>query len=244
MKKSVASHYNRKRVGYSAVTVCSQTERKIFCKYFSYGVESVFVTGFPRYDSLLEKSKTATVDCNQVLFFPTWRPGLEKMTTEAVANHEFFVQWKLAMKSAGEIGLRRVLILHPMLYRHSSLFEDFVDEIHKATSFQDVLVQSSCLITDYSSVSFDALFLKKPVFLFQFDQESYGIRKDAFINVDTQLPGHPSLSVDALLESIRKAKIDQWSFDLDSQRNLYFDHGDDQNSARVLNLIRAISMTN
>ena len=244
MKKSVATHYNRKRVGYSAVLVCSQMERRIFRDYFFYGPGSVFVTGFPRYDSLFHKGQDATVDPNQVLFFPTWRPGLEKMRTEDVADHPFFVQWKLAMKGVADMGLRRILILHPMLYRHQSLFEGHVDEIRKPTSFQDSLVRSTCLVTDYSSVSFDALFLKKPVFLLQFDQEEYGLRKDAFIDVDTQLPGHASLTVDAFLEAVRTAKAGDWAFHLQMQRDLYFDSGDDQNSARVLNLIRTLGMTN
>lgn len=244
MKKSVATHYNRKRVGYSAVSVCSQAERRIFCDHFSYGAGAVFVTGFPRYDSLFHKAKDATADPNQVLFFPTWRPGLEKMTTEDVADHDFFVQWKSAMKGVADMGLRRVLILHPMLYRHQSLFEGHVDEIRKATSFQDSLVQSSCLVTDYSSVSFDALFLKKPVFLLQFDQDDYGLREDAFIDVDTQLPGHAQLTVDLFLQDIKSAKAGNWAFDLKMQRDLYFDSEDDQNSARVLDLIRALAMTN
>jgi hypothetical protein len=242
MKRSVATHYNRNRVGYSAVLVCSQMEHRIFCDHFSYEPGEVCVTGFPRHDNLLRKAKDAKVDQNQVLFFPTWRPGLEKMTTEAVADHAFFVQWKLAMKGVADMGLRRVLILHPMLYRHQSLFEGHVDEIRKPTSFQDSLVRSACLVTDYSSVSFDALFLKKPVFLLQFDQEEFGLREEAFIDVDTQLPGHASLTVGLLLQAMKAAKAGDWAFDLNMQRDLYFDYGDDQNSARVLNLIRTLGM--
>jgi hypothetical protein len=244
MKKSVARHYHCKRVGYSAVLVCSQMERLIFHNHFSYELESIFVTGFPRYDSLFHKGKDAVVDRNQVLFFPTWRPGLEKMRTEDVVDHPFFVQWKLAMKGVADIGLRCILILHPMLYRHQSIFEGHVDEIRKPTSFQDSLVRSTCLVTDYSSVSFDALFLKKPVFLLQFDQEEYGLRQDAFIDVDTQLPGHASLTVDAFLQAMKAAKADDWDFHLQMQRDLYFDAWDDQNSARVLDLIRTLGMTN
>lgn len=241
MKKSVARHYNHKRVGYSAVLVCSQAEHRIIRDHFSYEAEAVVVTGFPRYDNLYHKARGAKADRNQVLFFPTWRPGLEKMTTEDVAGHAFFAQWKLAMDGAGDMGLRRVLILHPMLFRHQSLFESHVDEIHKPTSFQDSLVQSACLVTDYSSVSFDALFLEKPVFLLQFDQEEYGLREDAFIDVDTQLPGHASLTVDGFLQKLKAARAGNWAFDLKMQRNLYFDSGDDRNSARVLDLIRALA---
>ena len=243
MKKSVARHYSRRRVGYSAVAVCSQAERRIFRDHFGYGTGQVFATGFPRFDSLYHKGKAGKADPGQVLFFPTWRPGLEKMTTEEVADHPFFAEWKAAMKGVADMGLRTVLILHPMLFRHQSLFEGHVDEIRKPTSFQDSLVQSACLMTDYSSVSFDALFLKKPVFLFHFDQEEYGLREDAFIDVDTQLPGHVSLTVGPFLEKVQAAKGNNWAFDLEMQRDLYFDVCDDQNAARSLNLIRTLAIT-
>ena len=244
MKKSVAIHYNRKRVGYSAVVVCSQMERRIVREHFGYKDREVIVTGFPRYDNLIHKAADAKVKENQVLLFPTWRQGLEKMTTEEVANDNFFVQWKLAMDGLGDMGLRRVLILHPMLYRHQSLFEDHVEEIRIPTRFQESLVQSACLVTDYSSVSFDALFLKKAVFLLQFDQAEFGLREDAFIDVDTQLPGHSSLTVDAFLRAVKAAKESGWGFDLKMQRDLYFDDKDDQNSARLLKIIRELAMTN
>jgi len=243
MKKSVARHYSRKRVNYSAVAVCSQAERLIFRKFFGYGVAQVYATGFPRYDSLFAKGQGATSDPEQVLFFPTWRPGLEKMTTEQVAGHAFFAQWREAMQGVAEMGLRRVLILHPMLFRHQSLFEGHVDEIRKPTDFQDSLVGSACLVTDYSSVSFDALFLEKPVFLFQFDQDEYGLREDAFIDIDTQLPGDASLSVAPFLSKVRAARDKDWRFELQAQRDLYFDACDDQNSARTLSLIRALAIT-
>ncbi|WP_165351993.1 CDP-glycerol glycerophosphotransferase family protein [Salipiger sp. IMCC34102] len=244
MKKSVARHYSKNRVDYSAISVCSQLEREIFRNHFSYDSSSVFVTGFPRYDTLFRKAKSAEADPDQVLFFPTWRAGLEKMTTEEVFDNEFFVRWQQAMKGVSDMGLRSVLILHPMLHRHRALFEDHVDEIRSTTTFQDTLLQSSCLITDYSSVSFDALFVKKPVFLFQFDQESYGLREEAFIDVESQLPGHVSLSLDPLLQDVSASRAGNWRFKLQRQRDTYFDAEDDQNSARTLDLIKALAMTN
>lgn len=245
MKKSVARHYKRTRVGYSAVCVCSQSERLIFRQHFGYRLEQVFATGFPRFDSLFDKNQGASSDAGQVLFFPTWRAGIEKETSETVATMPFFLAWSSAMKAAGEtLGLRRVLILHPMLHRHADLFLPFVEEIREPSTFQDSLVESACLVTDYSSVSFDALFLHKPVFLYQFDQEDYGLREDAFIDIDTQLPGNVSLEADMLLDKIKTSHAAGWPFDLQPQRDLYFDNCDNQNSARTLALIRTLAMTN
>lgn len=245
MKKSVARHYRRSRVDYSAVCVCSQSERLIFRQYFGYGLGAVFATGFPRYDSLYEKSQVAVAVPAQILFFPTWRNGIEKLTSEEVTQGEFFREWSAAMAAVGDtLGLRRVLVLHPMLTRHTELFRPFVDEIYPATQFQDVLVKSVGLVTDYSSVSFDAIFLNKPAFLFQFDQDDYGLRKDAFIDIDTQLPGQLSLDIESFTAQIKESHDADWPFTLEEQRNLYFDRCDNHNSERVLALIYTLSMTN
>lgn len=245
MKKSVARHYKRTRVDYSAICVCSQSERLIFQQHFGYREEQVFATGFPRLDSLYDKNQGATTNTEQVLFFPTWRAGIEKETSETVATMPFFLAWSSAMKAAGEtLGLRRVLILHPMLHRHADLFLPFVEEIREPSTFQDSLVESACLVTDYSSVSFDALFLHKPVFLYQFDQEDYGLREDAFIDIDTQLPGDVSLEADMMLDKIKASHAAGWPFNQQPQRDLYFDNCDNQNCARTLALIRTLAMTN
>lgn len=243
MKKSVAVHYRRSRVNYTAVAVCSRFERKVFCDHFGYDFSQVQVTGFPRFDNLYAKSLHKKPNKKQILFFPTWRLGLEKKSTEEVRDEPFFLNWKNLMKEAKDKGFKTVLVLHPMLFRHTTIFENIVDEIRQPTEFQDSLLESVCLVTDYSSVSFDALFLSKPVYLFQFDQEDFGIRQDSFIDIDTQLPGDVSMTSKEVIEKLVHGLETDWQFNLEAQRDLYFDHCDDRNSERVLSLIKALALT-
>jgi CDP-glycerol glycerophosphotransferase (TagB/SpsB family) len=99
-------------------------------------------------------------------------------------------------------------------------------------------------VTDYSSVSFDALFLQKPVFLFQFDQDEMGLKEEAFIDIETQLPGHISFTPEELALSVSEVRAAKWSFVHQPQRELYFDHCDDLNSARISELIRTFAQAN
>jgi len=243
MKKSVVVHYRRSRVNYNSVAVCSRFEQKIFCDHFGYDCSQIQVTGFPRFDNLYAKSLHKYSNKKQVLFFPTWRPGLEKKTTEEVIEDSFFLNWNTLMKEAKNRGFKTILILHPMLFRHAGIFEKIVDEVREPTDFQDSLLESACLVTDYSSVSFDALYLGKPVYLFQFDQEAFGLRQDSFIDVDTQLPGEVSMTSNEVVRKLVHGLETGWRFNLKAQRDLYFDHCDDKNSERVLSLIKTLAFT-
>ena len=244
MKKSIISHYRRKRVGYDAFCVSSQAEKGIITRHFGYDNDQVFATGLARYDSLFHKSKNNETPSDGVLIFPTWRQGLEKQTSEEVAKSLFVMQWQDAMTMISETGVRTTLVLHPMLQRHAKVFAPYVDEIRETRDFQDALVNASALVTDYSSVSFDALFLQKPVFLFQFDQDEMGLKEEAFIDIETQLPGHVSFTPEELALSVSEVRAAKWSFVHQPQRELYFDHCDDLNSARISELIRTFAQAN
>ena len=244
MKRSVSRHYNQRKVGYDAVSVCSQLERNFFRKDFKYSAMQVYATGFPRYDRLYELAECAEASPGSILFFPTWRAGIEKLSPDEVREGDFFRYWSEAMEQVrASTGLECVLALHPMLERHRALFEPHVDRIAPTSELQPELVRMKCLLTDYSSVSFDALFLSKPVILFQFDQEEYGIREDAFIDIDTQLPGIAVLDAASLQQELDRLLQSDWAFKYQDRRDLFFDNCDNWNCLRTTNLIRSLALT-
>jgi len=240
MKKSIARHYHYDRVGYDAFCVSSQNEKDIITQYFGYPEQNVRTTGLPRFDQLLHKATAATPNPDQILVFPTWRPGLEKETSDHIADLAFIRQWQEALAKLQTTQLRICLILHPMLARHATLFAPYVDDMQDIRFFQETLTTSAALVTDYSSVSFDALLLKKPVFLFQFDQHESGLAQDAFIDIATQLPGQVSLRSDTLLAQVADARAGQWPFTHHAQRDLYFDACDTQNAARLSEVVKQL----
>lgn len=242
MKRSILKNYHKTRVDYSALCVCSMFEKEIFIENFGYQDEEVVVTGFPRIDTLCIDSSDAISSEQWALVFPTWRNGIEKLSSAEASDTNFVRLWISALDRLREIkGLRVRLILHPMLNRHAELFFPHVDEIGKTSQFQDFLRQSNCLITDYSSVSFDALYLDRPVFLYQFDQDEYGIRKDAFIDVDSQQPGDVFTDEVGLVDAVTNAIAEGWPFTQQAQRDMFFDHRDDNNCERVFSLIEVLA---
>ena len=237
MKTNIVSHYHYNRAHFDGFVVSSEKEKEIIVKYFGYPSSHLFVTGLARFDRLFQKSQIETTPCEQVLIFPTWRVGLEKKTPIQISQTPFILQWQQAMIGVRKTGIRTVLILHPLLHRHAEHFTHCVDEIRSPNTFQDTLLESVALITDYSSVSFDALYAKKPVFLFQFDQAGVSKIKQVFVNVKTQLPGMLSRDLNTLISQIESARLDNWAFKHHAQSNLYFENCDAKNCARIENVI-------
>jgi CDP-glycerol glycerophosphotransferase (TagB/SpsB family) len=241
MKKSVARNYRKKRAGYDAVLVCSPMEKGIFVDHFGYDPAQVKVTGFPRHDSLVRQKDRQGNPAGDVLFFPTWRRGTDKIDRAGFETSEFFKHWKEAMHAVTKAGFQTTLVLHPMLARQEASFSPYVDRVAPLSEFQENLAASSCLVTDYSSVSFDALLMDKNVLLFQFDQEEFGLRRDAFIDVDTQLPGEFIPDIGALVDRLKEFRDSNWTFEQPEKRDLYFQYKDDQTSNRVADVVKDLS---
>ena len=235
------THYRKERSGYDAVLVCSPLEKGIFLKNFGYTAEEIKLTGFPRHDALVRQMGGRKAAAGEVLFFPTWRRGFDKIPSAGFEASEFFEKWRDVMEAVAAAGFRSTLVLHPMLVRHEDSLSPFVDRVAPLSEFQENLVACSCLVTDYSSVSFDALLMDKNVLLFQFDQDEFGIRKDAFIDVDNELPGDFVPDAVTLVECLKSFRENGWVFEQQEARDRYFHYKDDNASARVAEVIKDLS---
>lgn len=243
LKRSVQRHYRKGRAQYSAVAVCSSMERRIFLDEFDYRHNEVFVTGFARHDALFVSSTSRRAE-DRILVFPTWRAGLEKMTSAEAESTEFVSEWRaLLRRLKDESGMKIIFMLHPIIHRHVGLFEGYAHDKIQPNKFQRELLKARCLITDYSSVCFDALYADVPVVMFQFDRESYGLERDAFIDIHTQLPGKAALTAEAAMAAVNNLKATGWMVGADQHRELYFDRRDGNNCSRTADVIRTLALT-
>jgi CDP-glycerol glycerophosphotransferase len=112
--------------------------------------------------------------------------------------------------------------------------------------FQEIaplLRESALVITDYSSVYIDALYLGLPVLGFAYDLEHYRSRQNGLLyDLDLAFPGPMTTTFDTLLIAL-DALLAQPLFELDESyltaRRLFFQHLDANNSERVVQRIHA-----
>ena len=182
---NAATFLEKKRNRIDLFIATTEAEAKGIVKDLGYSPEQVEVIGMTRYDQLNEFS----VKPNQILLMPTWRwwlyPDLGRITErdkETVKNSNYvktycsFLGNEKLNSFLKEQNLTLLFFPHNQMQPFLSSFEG--SERIKISSFEDsdvqtALKESAYLITDYSSISFDFAYMKKPMCYFQFDYKEF-----------------------------------------------------------------------
>lgn len=149
----------------------------------------VRLTGLPRFDTLKKKSALARRAPRLITIMPTWRHYLTSDVSAAsgypdklasISDSKFIRSWVEVLHSpdlkqlAEGRGLSINFMPHPNLLPLLERFNvpDYVSiSTYHEDSVQDILVDSVAVVTDYSSVAFDAALINRPVVYYQFDHE-------------------------------------------------------------------------
>ena len=177
---------------YFAVT--SRWEQKIIVEHFGYPEERVPITGFCRWD---EWEDTRREDSPYILIFPTWRGYLDGRDEEAFMASDYFRAYEdlLVDPELGRLleeeGLEVFFAIHPRLAAMGKTFSSSLPGIclvpYDGQSLPRLLMGASALVTDYSSLTYDALYLERPVILYRFDEERYERETGGYLSAE-ELP--------------------------------------------------------
>ena len=166
--------------------VCGAKPEYEFIKdKFQYPEGAVQYLGFTRFDNL---HKDIT-DKKLILIMPTWRNWFvlksknEDGKIPAVQESLFCKSWNLFLNDAEFQRILEENDCRVVFYPHRNM-QPFIRDFHvdnpritiaKQNEYdvQYLLRKAAILITDYSSVFFDMLYMKKPVIFYQFDEEEY-----------------------------------------------------------------------
>lgn len=181
-KDNISSWLYKYEKDLSLIVTVSPKESKSFLEEgYGYSPEIIQNLGFPRFDNL-DKN-----DSKQVLIIPTWRKQFSE-NKDLFMESEYFNNLNSFLNSPELIreDYKVVFKPHPELLktiegvRFIDLF-DIPDNVYLAIdeSYQELLNNSSVLITDYSSVFFDFAYLKKPV-IYYHPNDDYHYAKSYF----------------------------------------------------------------
>lgn len=156
-------------------------------KRYGYNEKDVVLTGYARYDNWHNFTTK-----RQILFMPTWRKYLVKRNiydknnpdiTDAFTQSSYFqhlsgfLNNKELHKLLEENNLDLVFYPHYEVQKSLPLFNLENRKIKIADrethDIPTLLKESLMLISDYSGVTFDFAYMKKPLIYYQFDQEKY-----------------------------------------------------------------------
>ena len=155
---------------------------------YGYAKTEVVLTGMPRYDNL-QRLKSIVNNNKRILIIPSWRMNIKgtinKLTYESIHSDlfistEFFnfynnlINDKILLSVMNEYGYKGTLCLHPYFKSQWSDFsQNEIFNVIEKCDYQNIFIESSLLITDYSSIFFDFGFLRKPIIYAHFDYKDY-----------------------------------------------------------------------
>jgi glycosyltransferase involved in cell wall biosynthesis len=155
---------------------------------YRYSKHEVKLTGFPRFDALIEAREPRQ---RTLLFMPTWRQYIvgdvvgksnRRSHRPGFSDTQYALNWQRLLNSealhelASRFGLDLVFFPHANMWPYLPEFglAPAVKAIsHRDGCIQRVLTSAMVLVTDYSSIAFDAALLQRAVLYYQFDKAEF-----------------------------------------------------------------------
>ena len=230
---------------YDYVTVSSSGVRKWYAEGFGISTDHVYATGVPRTDVFFDEEYKSQIrkylyesypQCKGkrvILFVPTFRG--ETRTDAHYPMEKFDLEHFLS-----NIPEDYLVIIkhHPFVkekHKIPEVYADRVLDLSGESEVNDLLFITDLVITDYSSVVFEASLLDIPMLFYTFDLQSYIRDRDFYFDFESFVPG----KICSRLEEVEKA-VQKEEFYHNKVREFaekYFDHLDGKASERVAGLI-------
>ncbi|MDE5863214.1 MAG: CDP-glycerol glycerophosphotransferase family protein, partial [Lachnospiraceae bacterium] len=171
-----------------------------------------------------------------VLFAPTFRGN---GVGTAYYPFERFDTGKL-LKTLGEDYV--LIIKHHPFVKETHPVDDKIGErildLSKESEINDLLFITDVLITDYSSVIFEASLLNIPMLFYAFDLEEYVVNRDFYYPFKNFVPGRIVRTQEDIADSIKSGEYGQDK--IKDFKHRFFDDLDGKSSERVADFILSL----
>ncbi|MBQ9530872.1 MAG: CDP-glycerol glycerophosphotransferase family protein [Eubacterium sp.] len=230
---------------YDCAIVSSQEIAKHYAEGFGLSDECIAATGIPRTDIFMDEHYAKSIqerfyekrpqlrDKKIILFAPTFR-GNGQMS--AYYPLEAFDPATLYESLSEEYAI--LIKLHPFCqerYVIDEKYKDYIIDLSEEDELNDLLFVTDLLITDYSSVIFEASLRGIPMLFYAYDLYEYISSRDFYYDFESFVPGKIVFSQSDLIKSIKENDFDTEK--VDGFKNKFFDSLDGKSSQRVADLI-------
>lgn len=239
------SQQSKNHRSYDFATVSSQNIARFYAEGFGISEDKVVATGIPRTDVFFDEEYKKQVkekfyqeypklkDKKILLFAPTFR-GNGKLSGHYPVDR--LDVNRLYEDLGGEYAI--IVKHHPFVNNRSSIdkkHRDVIIDLSDHSELNDLLFVTDLLITDYSSVVFEASLLDIPMVLYAFDLDRYISSRGFYYEYEDMAPGKIVRAYSDLVDTIQKK---DWENDkLEEFKKRFFDDLDGKSSQRTVDLI-------
>ena len=230
---------------YDYVTVSSAYCKKCHSEGFGIATDNIVPTGIARTDIFFDENYKKKVvdefyaeypnfkDKKIILFAPTFRGDVK-------ASAHYPMELFDVSEVCDTLGEDYALIIkhHPFITEQHPIpdeYRDRVIDLSESTEINDLLFVADVIISDYSSLIFEASLLNIPMLFYAFDLQPYIKSRDFYFDFKLYIPGKICNSLYALLKAIQEEDFETEK--IERFRNMFFDDFDGQSSQRIADLI-------
>lgn len=235
----------RNHRSYDYVTVSSEYCKRCHSEGFGIPYNNVVPTGIPRTDVFFDDNYKQKVteefysqypqlrDKKIIMFAPTFRGDVKETS---YYPFEMFDVERFCDSIPDDYAL--IIKHHPFITKPQPIPEKYKDrvlDLSASTEINDLLFVTDLIITDYSSLIFEASLLKIPMLFYVFDLDEYIRNRDFYFDLRLNSPGKLVYDMPQLIDAVNSE--DYQSERMDAFQRMFFDNLDGKSTQRVTNLI-------
>lgn len=239
---------SRNHRSYDYAMVSSSEIRRFYAEGFGIDEENVKALGVPRTDDFFKEDYKIKIrrelyekypvlkEKKVILFAPTFRGN------GAGSAYYPFQRFDVESLLSG-LGDDYMVIIkhHPFVLEAHPVPESIKDrvlDLSKESEINDLLFITDILITDYSSVIFEASLLDIPMLFYAFDLEEYTVNRDFYYPFKNFVPGKIVRNLEQIQEAIHNADYEQDK--VKTFKHRFFDDLDGKSSERVADFMLSL----
>lgn len=196
--QAIAQHQNKWEDNIKLYMCASKYEIENLKKdIYGYDSDSLKLVGLARFDGLVNKDK------RQIFIAPTWRKSAANTSTRMGNTREYIEEFKNTkyfeifnniitdnklINEAKKYNYKIIFLLHPVITAQERDFDHNgyvqVLTVNSGISYEQLLTESSLMVTDYSGIQYDFAYMRKALIYFHPD-ELPAQYQDGGINYET-----------------------------------------------------------
>lgn len=231
--------FKRKELnGKYRVVVSSRAEADHFVELGRHEYEDLYISGLPKFDRNVMND-----DADKIIIMPTWRPWEINMARDDFLQTSYFKMIMRIYDCVPEELRSKVIILpHPLIVNELKKLPKAVsDTIVTNAKYDDVLKQARVLITDYSSIAYDAFYRGTRVIFYWEEKDeclaNYGPTTKLMLN-EANVYGDYFYSTDGLRESIEYNYYNPQSSEYKDKYSKIVTYHDGHNTDRLIKFLK------
>ena len=227
----------QKLKGKYRVVVSSQAEADHFVELGRHEFDDLYITGLPKFDK-----NVLNDDADKIVIMPTWRPWEINTARDNFLETSYFKMIMRIFDSVPDNLKEKVIILpHPLIINElKKLPESVSNTIATDVKYDEILKQARVLITDYSSIAYDAFYRGTRVIFYWEEKDEciaqYGPTTKLMLN-EENVYGDYFYSTDGLRESIEKNYYNEQTQDYKNKYSKIVEFHDGNNTQRLIDYL-------